>query len=124
MNKKDEKPPTEETPEEEGPQTLSGPHMEIQFENKEDLKSFFIKYSPDFPPHILLVFHGEGQAHFNMRSAGATPWMKAVAGIHLGLIAEMEISRNLMAQFKNLQKGGILKPGFDLPPNFDARGGQ
>lgn len=123
MNKKDEKPPTEETPEDETLK-LEGPHLEIQFATPDDLKTFFIKHSPDFPPHLLLIFHGEGQAHFNMRSAGVTPWMKAIAAKHLELISEIEISSSLMGQAQAAAQSGILKPGFKLPPDFGERSGQ
>ena len=125
MSKDNEKPKEEGLADEQAMmdelgELMEGPSLVAQFANDEKLK-LAIKTEGEFGPFIVIVFEGDGSAHFKNMKVGVSTWMLGVVAQFFQTMFELEAAANLMGQQQAKQRRGILKPGdVSLPPHLKA----
>ena len=82
--------------------------------------------TPGFPPYVFIVFDAPGSSGFKMLKStdgelNVGPYMLASIEFHLSVISRFSALQNLLAAGAQKAKTGILKPGLQVPPDFDPK---
>ena len=97
---------------------LTGPEVRFKF-FAEDLQDIKAMADDEFPPFMLIVFHGNGSAHFQMLpSPNVTPHMMGSVATHLRVLSEYNIVAILNQRVAESQRSKILRPGMKIPPDL------